>query len=288
MANAAMSYAEQPRVVELVRLALREDIGDGDVTSQSCIPADRQAFGQWRAKQDLVLAGVSLLPLVFAEHSKLYGSSNVNLEIERTDGDALKKGDRIGTVVGTAQILLECERLSLNLLQRLSGVATLSRRYAHAVSHTKCKVLDTRKTTPGLRLLEKAAVKAGGGVNHRIGLFDAILIKNNHIDAAGGVTKALKAALATGKPVEIEIRNRQELDEALSNGATHVMLDNLTPDQARVEIAYIAGRAKVELSGGINLQTVASYAETGADFVSCGAMTHSATAVDINFRIEWR
>jgi nicotinate-nucleotide pyrophosphorylase (carboxylating) len=176
--------------------------------------------------------------------------------------------------------------VSLNLMQRLSGVATLSRHYAQAVAHTKCQVLDTRKTTPGLRRLEKMAAAAGGITNHRMGLYDAVLIKNNHIAAAGGVAAALRNVGETELPVEIEIRTRAELDEALANGAKHVLLDNLTPEQAAEEIAYIDGRAKVELSGNINIDTVKAYAETGADFVSCGAVTHSVRSVDINFRLE--
>jgi nicotinate-nucleotide pyrophosphorylase (carboxylating) len=272
-----------PEFEPLLQRALDEDIGSGDVTSRACIPADQQASGQFRAKQDLVLAGSYLLDHLY----RLHGTP-VQLTVDRQDGDRLQSGDPIATVLGPARALLEVERTALNFLQRLSGVATLARQYADAVAHTRCRVLDTRKTTPGYRLLEKAAAKAGGITNHRIGLYDAILIKNNHIDAAGGVAPALQAALATGLPVEIEIRSRAELDLALAQGATHVLLDNLSPDQAREEIAYINGRATVELSGGITLDTVAAYAETGADFVSSGAITHSAPAVDIHFRIEWR
>lgn len=275
--------ASLPAVQQLMQMALKEDIGSGDVTGNACIPADRRGFGQFFAKQDLVLAGIELLPALFA-----LVDADVKVELEHASGEALAKGTRLATAAGSARTLLAVERTALNFLQRLSGVASKARLYADAVAHTKCKVLDTRKTTPGWRMLEKAAVAAGGAVNHRIGLFDAILIKNNHIDAAGGVVPALQAALATGLPVEIEVRNRAELDEALAHGAKHVMLDNYTPEQARDEIAYIAGRATVELSGGITLETAAAYAETGADYISSGAITHSATAVDINFRLEWR
>ena len=175
--------------------------------------------------------------------------------------------------------------MALNFLQRLSGIATLARRYVDAVAGTGCRILDTRKTTPGLRRLEKMAAAAGGVTNHRMGLYDAILIKNNHIVAAGGVRAALERAKQRGEP-QIEVRTRAELDEALACGATHLLLDNLTPEQAASEIRYIAGRATVELSGGITLENVRAYAETGADFVSCGAITHSAPAVDLNFRLE--
>jgi nicotinate-nucleotide pyrophosphorylase (carboxylating) len=176
--------------------------------------------------------------------------------------------------------------VALNFVQRLSGVATLASAYVRAVEGTGCKVLDTRKTTPGLRRLEKLAVAAGGAMNHRAGLFDAVLIKNNHIAAAGGVRAALDRTRAAGLPVEIEVRTRSELDQALAWGATHLLLDNLTPAEAREWIVHIAGQAKVEISGGITLENVRGYAETGADFVSSGAITHSARAVDVNFRLE--
>src|ERR1019366_7312387 len=179
----------------------------------------------------------------------------------------------------------ECERVALNFLQRLSGVATAARRYADAVAGTRCRVLDTRKTTPGLRLLEKAAA-AGGIANHRVGLFDAILIKNNHIAAAGGVRNAIESARASGLPIEVEIHTREELGEALEAGAGWLLLDNLTPEEAARWIREIGGRAQVELSGGITLDNVRAYAETGADFVSSGAITHSARAMDISFRLE--
>lgn len=270
-----------PEALDAVRRALEEDIGPGDVTSQACVPESRRARGRYIARQPLVLAGEGLLPAIFGARGGVE-----TIEVLRRSGESLEPGDVIATVTGKARILLECERTSLNFLQRLSGIATLARRYADAVRGTGCRVLDTRKTTPGLRRLEKMAAAAGGVTNHRMGLFDAILIKNNHIAAAGGIRPALEAALATGLPVEIEVRSRAELEEALGGGATHVLLDNLTPEEAAAEIRYIAGRAKVELSGGITLDNVRAYAETGADFVSCGAITHSAPAVDINFRIE--
>ena len=270
-----------PEVLDAVRRALAEDIGPGDVTSQACVPPERMAHGRFVARELMVLAGEGLLPVLYAERGGVD-----DLQLLKRSGERLQPGEVIATVRGKARTLLECERVALNFLQRLSGVATLTARYVDAVAGSGCRILDTRKTTPGLRRLEKMAVAAGGAANHRMGLFDAILIKNNHIAAAGGVRPALEAALATGLPVEIEIRTRAELDEALAAGATHVLLDNLTPEQAAAEIRYIAGRAKVELSGGITLENVREYAETGADFVSCGALTHSAVAVDINFRLE--
>ena len=264
----------------IVRLALLEDIGAGDVTTQACVPADQRASGIFLAREDLVLAGVDLIQEIYA----LRGGVE-SLEILRKDGDLVHDNEVIVTVTGPARTLLECERVALNFLQRLSGVATLARRFAEQVRGTRCRVLDTRKTTPGLRILEKRAAAAGGVTNHRQGLFDAILIKNNHIAAAGGVTQALRNAAGLGMPVEIEVRTEAELQEALAAGATQLLLDNLTPSQAREWIAIINGRASVELSGNITLETVRAYAETGADFVSSGSITHSARAVDLSFRL---
>jgi nicotinate-nucleotide pyrophosphorylase (carboxylating) len=266
----------------LIGLALSEDIGAGDVTSNACVPTDRQAIGVFIARERLTLAGTSLL-------AKIYEARGCvdRLEFQHVDGETVASNTTIATVKGNARTLLECERTALNFLQRLSGVATLAHEFAATVAHTKCRVLDTRKTTPGFRQLEKAATAAGGVTNHRMGLYDAILIKNNHIAAAGGVTAAIgNARRSSGLPIEIEVRTKGELAEALAAQADHLLLDNLTPGEAAEWIAEIAGRAKVELSGGITLETVSAYAETGADFVSVGAITHSARAVDISFRLE--
>jgi nicotinate-nucleotide pyrophosphorylase (carboxylating) len=226
-----------------------------------------------------------LLPLVYA----LRGGVD-ELEIYKRDGASAKPGDPIARVKGNARLLLECERVALNFMQRLSGIATQARRYADAVAGTKTVVLDTRKTTPGLRRLEKMATQAGGCTNHRMGLFDAVLIKNNHITAAGGVKQALATAMPEaerrGIPLEIEVRTWQEMEDALACGAGKLLLDNLTPEDARRWIAHVDGRASCEISGGVTLETVRAYAEAGADFVSCGALTHSAVAVDLNFRVS--
>jgi nicotinate-nucleotide pyrophosphorylase (carboxylating) len=270
-----------PEVLDVVHRALAEDIGPGDVTSQACIPVDRRASGTFLARQSMVLAGIDVLAAIYETRGGVE-----ELTLLKKDGDRLGEGDRIATVRGRARTLLECERVALNFLQRLSGVATLAREFSSVVEGTKCRVLDTRKTTPGLRRLEKAAAAAGGVTNHRMGLFDAILIKNNHIAAAGGVGKAIENARQCGLPIEIEVRAMDELEEALASGATHLLLDNLSPQQAGEWIRIVAGRATVELSGGIDLDSVRSYAETGADFVSAGAITHSAPAVDISFRLE--
>ena len=269
-----------PEIIEVVRRSLEEDIGSGDITSRACVPESRRASGFFLVREPLVLAGVQLLPLIYE-----FRGGVDKLEILQQDGTPLREGEHFARVEGRARTLLECERVALNFLQRLSGVATLAREFADRVRHTNCKVLDTRKTTPGLRRLEKAAAAAGGVVNHRMGLYDAILIKNNHIAAAGDVRQAIANARSAGLPIEIEVRSMAELDEALACGADHLLLDNLSPAEAREWIGIVNGRARVELSGGINLETAREYAETGADYVSSGAITHSARAMDISFRL---
>lgn len=269
-----------PEITALVRAALDEDIGAGDITTELTVPAAARASGAFHAKEPLTVAGIELLHTIYS----LRGPVD-SLEIVAPSGTAVEAGACLARVAGPARVLLTCERVALNFIQRLSGVATLARRYADAVAGTRCRVLDTRKTTPGWRRLEKMAAAAGGVTNHRQGLFDAILIKNNHIIAAGGVRAALEAVRGQPLPAEIEVRTLEELDEALACGAKRLLLDNLTPGQARAWIARINGRASVELSGGITLGTVRAYAEAGADFVSAGAITHSARAVDIHFRL---
>jgi len=276
------SDVSHPEVVDAVRRALLEDVGSGDVTTELCIPRDIRCAARMIARQTLTLAGVELIPVIF----EALAPRACQFEVHRESGARLKPGDEIITVIGPARVLLTGERTALNFVQRLSGIATLTTAYVDAIRGTNCHILDTRKTTPGLRKLEKMAVAAGGGANHRMGLYDAVLIKNNHIEAVGGVTAALERTQTASVPVEIEVRTRAELDEALNWGATHLLLDNLSPEEAKEWVRYIAGRAKVELSGGITLETVRAYAESGADFISVGALTHSAPAVDINFRLD--
>lgn len=258
-----------------VDIALEEDIRTGDITTDSTIPEDLQAEAHFIAKQDLTLAGSELLSLLFD-----------NVTLKHASGDRLKPGDEIAIVRGPARLLLTRERVALNFMQRLSGVATLASKYVAAVEGTGAQILDTRKTTPGLRVLEKMASAAGGIVNHRMGLWDAVLIKNNHIQLAGGVRIACERAMQKAKPlgiiIQVEVRTRAEIEEALACGATLLLLDNMTPAQAAEEIRFINKRAKVEISGGVTLATVRAYAEAGPDFISSGAITHSATAVDIN------
>ena len=270
-----------PPVAEIVRLALEEDIGSGDITTQACVPENLMARGRFIAREPLVLAAPSVLPVIY----DMRGGVD-ELNILKHSGDHCRSGAIIATVLGKARTLLECERVALNFMQRLSGVATAANRFSRQVVGTHCRVLDTRKTMPGLRILEKLATEAGGITNHRMGLYDAILIKNNHIAAAGGVRNAIERVRAAGLPVAVEARNVQELRGALEAGAERILLDNLSPSQAAEWIAEIDGRAEIELSGGITLDNVAEYAELGADYVSCGAITQSARAMDISFRLE--
>ncbi len=271
-----------PEIQDAIRRALAEDVGEGDVTSRLCVAEDAMASGRVVARQPLTLAGVELLAPIFEQVAP--GACVV--QVTHASGARLEDGDEIAFVRGPARSLLTGERTALNFLQRLSGVATLASAFVRETEGTGCRVLDTRKTTPGLRRLEKMAAAAGGATNHRMGLFDAVLIKNNHITAAGGVRAALERTRDSGLPVEIEVRTMEELDEALASGARHVLLDNLTPAEAEVWVSHVDGRARVELSGGITLGNARAYVETGADFISSGAITHSAPAVDINFRLE--
>ena len=260
-----------PDIRRAVEIALAEDVRTGDITTDATIPVDLQAEGRFVAREPLTLAGVELLGL-------LYEYATINYP----SGARLNAGDEIAVVRGPARLLLTRERVSLNFLQRLSGMATLAARFVDAVAGTGVRILDTRKTTPGLRVLEKAASAAGGVVNHRMGLWDAILIKNNHIRLAGGVRAAIERTRSLNLPIEVEVRTRPEIEAALVCGASRVLLDNMTPQQAADEIRFIAKRAEVEISGGVTLANVRAYAEAGPDFISSGAITHSATAVDIN------
>jgi nicotinate-nucleotide pyrophosphorylase (carboxylating) len=254
-----------------VERALAEDVGTGDITTNACIPADLMAEARFVAKQDITVAGIELLAYLFD-----------NPILRKHSGDRVEPGQELAVVRGSARTLLTHERVALNFLQRLSGVATMAAKFVAAVEGTGVRILDTRKTTPGLRVLEKVAAAAGGVVNHRMGLHDAILIKNNHIRLAGGVRIAIERARGLNKPVEIEARTHSEIEDALECGAARILLDNMTPEQCASEITFIAKRAETEISGGITLANVRAYADARPDFVSSGAITHSAPAVDIN------
>jgi nicotinate-nucleotide pyrophosphorylase (carboxylating) len=260
-----------PDVLATVKRALAEDLGTGDITTDACIDADAHAEGRFVAKQSMTVAGVELLTLIFD-----------SVELLKKSGDRATPGEELARVRGESRKLLTRERVSLNFLQRLSGVATLAARFVDEVKGTGVRILDTRKTTPGLRVLEKMAASAGGVTNHRMGLYDAVLIKNNHIRLAGGVRKAMEQARRSGKPIEVEARTRAEVEEALASGASRILLDNMTPDEAAIEVGLIDHRAETEISGGITLANVRAYAEARPDFISSGAITHSAIAVDIN------
>lgn len=269
---------------QLIQMALKEDIGTGDITAQATVPEGIRAKASINAKGDLVLAGIDIAQKVFsAIDPKIKWSAN------KSDGEYCKANEVLATLEGDARCLLTAERTALNFLQRLSGIATMAKRFSDAISGTKAKILDTRKTTPGFRALEKHAVKMGGGKNHRMGLYDHFLIKNNHIAVAGSVPAALKAALEARKPdqkIEIETRKIEEVRDALEGGADIIMLDNMSVDQVRLAVEFVAGRVELEVSGGITLDTIRSYAETGVDYISAGVITHSAPAADINMTLE--
>jgi nicotinate-nucleotide pyrophosphorylase (carboxylating) len=267
----------------LVRGFLAEDVGSGDVTTLATVPAGTQARGLIAQKQDGVVSGVRPAIATF-----LAVDPDLGVTLLCADGDRRPAGSPVLEVSGSAHAILAAERTTLNLLQRLSGVATMTARYVKAVEGTGARILDTRKTTPGLRALEKQAVMHGGGVNHRFGLWDMVLIKDNHIAAAGGVAAAVQAARAHAPdlPLECEVTNLEELAEALDAGAPRVLLDNMSPAELRAAVAFVDGRAETEASGGVNLETVREIAETGVTYVSVGALTHSAPALDLNLTLE--
>lgn len=270
----------------LIDLAFAEDIGDGDHTTLCCIPDDAMGKSRLLIKEAGVLAGVEVAKEIFYRFDP-----TMKVEVFIEDGTEVKPGDVAMVVEGKIQSLLQTERLMLNVMQRMSGIATMTRRYVKQLEGTRTRVLDTRKTTPGLRMLEKAAVKIGGGVNHRIGLFDMILLKDNHVDFAGGIDKAILRAKeyckAKGKDlkIEIEVRNFDELNQVLAiGGVDRIMLDNFTPENTRKAVEIIGGRFETESSGGITFDTLRDYAECGVDFISVGALTHSVKGLDMSFK----
>lgn len=270
---------------DLLNLAFAEDIGDGDHTTLSTIPADEMGKQHLLIKQPGILAGVEIAKKVFEKFDP-----SLKMTVFKHDGDEVKPGDIAFVVEGPVRSLLQTERVMLNIMQRMSGIATTTHKYQSRLEGLKTKVLDTRKTTPGMRLLEKEAVKIGGGCNHRIGLFDMILIKDNHVDFAGGIPQAVKAAKdyckANGKnlKIELEVRNTEEILQALEAGVDRIMLDNFTPERTREAVELINGRTEIESSGGITLDTLRAYGEAGVDFISVGALTHSVMDLDMSFK----
>ncbi len=270
-------------LAELVRRALAEDVGSGDVTAQATVPADARARATVTQKEDGVIFGLEPAVLAFQE---LDPGARVTHRAD--EGAWAERGNVVLALEGDARALLAAERTALNFLARLSGVATAAARAVRAVEGTGAVVLDTRKTTPGLRVLEKAAVAAGGATNHRLGLYDAVLIKENHIAMAGGIAAAVRAARehAPGLPLEVEVRNPAEIDEALAAGAPLLLLDNMDLAQLGAAVRQVAGRAELEASGGVTLDTLRAVAGTGVDFVSMGSLTHSAPALDLSLVVE--
>ena len=271
---------------ELIKLAFAEDVGDGDHTTLSCIPDTAMGKSQLIIKEDGVLAGIEMAKRIFH-----YFDPSLKVTVFINDGAEVKVGDIALKVEGKVQSLLQTERLMLNVMQRMSGIATTTRSYVRLLEGTKTRVLDTRKTTPGMRMIEKEAVKIGGGVNHRIGLFDMILLKDNHVDFAGGITQAITRAQeylkAKGKDlkIEIEVRNFDELEEAMQvGGIDRIMLDNFNIENTKEAVRRIAGRFETESSGGITFTTLRAYAECGVDYISVGALTHSVRSLDMSLK----
>lgn len=268
----------------VINAALSEDIGTGDITTESTVPKNLKGKGKIVAKERFVVCGLTIAGKVFTSLDR-----EIKFRSLVEDGDVARRGETLATVAGNLRSLLSAERLALNFLQRLSGISTLTREFVKKASGTHVRVLDTRKTTPLLRILERYAVRIGGGTNHRFGLFDRIIIKDNHIKVAGGVGKAVervKKNRPKGIHIEVEARNIKEAREALHSGANTIMLDNMKLKDIKKAVRVIGGKALVEVSGGITLENAGKIAKTGVDYISVGALTHSARAVDISFEVE--
>jgi nicotinate-nucleotide pyrophosphorylase (carboxylating) len=271
-------------IASIIRRALAEDLGTGDVTTDSIVPAGAVTRGQFIAKAAGVIAGWDAVAATFASLDR---RTTVRPIVH--DGSDVRPGTLIGTVAGPARALLSGERVALNFLQRLSGIATTTRAFVRAVAGTRAVILDTRKTAPGLRVLDRLAVRLGGGTNHRLGLFDMALVKENHITAAGGITEAVRRVRANapaGVPIEVEVRSLDELREALDLAPDRILVDNMTVEEMRDAVRIAAGRVPLEASGGVRLDTVAEIARTGVDYISVGALTHSVRALDISLELE--
>ena len=283
------------RTTAIIENALLEDRATRDATSYACVDANQRASATILAKQECILAGISSVARILDVYAALDGAVISHYEVtthpEIFDGARMRKGQSVAVIQHNARVILSCERVILNFLQRMSGIATVTRKFVEAVSGTKARILDTRKTAPGLRVLDKYAVRCGGGQNHRLDLSDGVLIKNNHIALAGGIVPALEHAVRNRRgeqPIEIEVRTLSELEDALTHGAEAVLLDNMQPKEVRLAVercARIDRPIPVECSGGIRLENVRAYAETGVDFISVGLITHSPQAVDMSLRV---
>jgi nicotinate-nucleotide pyrophosphorylase (carboxylating) len=283
------------RITAIVENALLEDRATRDATSYACIDPNQRAAATILAKEDCILAGIGCVGRILDVYAALDGAVTAHYEVtthpEIFDGVRLHKGQSVAVIRHNGRVVLSCERVILNFLQRMSGIATLTRKFVEAVHGTKARILDTRKTAPGLRVIDKYAVRCGGGQNHRLDLSDGVLIKNNHIALAGGIVPAVEHALHNrrgAQPVEVEVRTLEELELALANGAEAILLDNMSVETVGKAVQFCSGRERripLECSGGINLENVRSYAETGVDFISVGLLTHSPRATDMSMRV---
>ncbi len=283
------------RITAILENALREDSAIRDATTYACVEASQRGAGTILAKQDCILAGLGAVARIFEVFAQLDGTvvsyAEVTSHPEIFDGVRLHRGQQVAVVRHNARVILSCERVILNVLQRMSGIATLTRKFVEAIAGTHARILDTRKTVPGLRVLDKYAVRCGGGLNHRLDLSGGVLIKNNHIAVAGGIAPVLERAHKNrrgAQPIEIEVRTSEQFEEALEHGAEAVLLDNMKPEtvaQCVERVQKHSRRIPLECSGGINLENVRSYAETGVDYISVGALTHSPQAVDMSLRV---
>ena len=288
------------RLTAILENALLEDRATRDATSYACIDANQRASATIISRQDCILAGIGCVARILDVYAALDGAVTAHYEVtthpEIFDGVRLRPGQSVAVIRHNARVILSCERVILNFLQRMSGIATLTRKFVEAVAGTRARILDTRKTAPGLRMIDKYAVRCGGGQNHRLDLSDGVLIKNNHIALAGGIASALERAHRNrrgSQPIEVEVRTLGELDEALANGAEAILLDNMSPEDVRravercsqPEVNKSPNRISIECSGGIRLENVRAYAETGVDFISVGLLTHSTHAADMSMRV---
>jgi nicotinate-nucleotide pyrophosphorylase (carboxylating) len=283
------------RLTAILENALLEDRATRDATSYACVDPNQRASATVLAKQECILAGIGCIARILDVYAALDGAVTAHYEVtthpEIFDGVRLRPGQSVAVIRHNARVILSCERVILNFLQRMSGIATLTRKFVEAVHGTKARILDTRKTAPGLRVIDKYAVRCGGGQNHRLDLSDGVLIKNNHITLAGGITAALERAVRNrrgSQVIEVEIRTLGDLEEALTHGAEAILLDNMSPDDVRRSVEHcskLEHRVPLECSGGIRLENVRAYAETGVDFISVGLVTHSPQAVDMSLRV---